>query len=39
MESVSEFELTYDSKLTFGVKYEALLGAMEYIRENSWITG
>ena len=39
VESVSSFELTYDSKLTFGLKYETLLGAMEYIRENSWITG
>ena len=39
VESVEEFELTYDSKLTFNLKYEALIGAMEYIREHSWVIG
>ena len=37
MESVEQFELTYDSKVSFNLRYEALLGAMEYIRENYWV--
>ena len=38
VESVEQFDLIYDSKLTFNLKYEALLGAMEYLRQNSWVT-
>jgi hypothetical protein len=38
VESVEQFELIYDNKVTYNIKYEALLGAMEYIRENSWLT-
>ena len=28
VQGVEEFELTYDNKLTFNLKYEAILGAM-----------
>lgn len=28
LESVEQFDLIYDSKLTFNLKYEAILGAM-----------
>ena len=38
MESVEEYELFFDQKLTFNVKYDALITIMEYMKENSSIT-
>lgn len=33
IESIDEYELTFDHKVTFDVSYEALLTIMEYVRE------
>ena len=35
VESVEEYELFFDQKLSFNVKYDALITAMEYLKENS----
>lgn len=32
VESVEQFELVYDSKVTFNLKYDSLIKAMEFIR-------
>ena len=34
MESVEEYELFYDYKYDFNIKYDALLTIMEYARDN-----
>ena len=34
VESVEEYELVFDQKLNFNVKYDALITAMEYLKEN-----
>jgi hypothetical protein len=34
LESVEQYELFYDQKLSFSVKYEALITVMEYLREH-----
>jgi hypothetical protein len=38
VESVEEYDLYFDQKLTFNVKYDALITVMEYMKENSSIT-
>ena len=35
VESVEEYDLFFDQKLNFNVKYDALITAMEYLKENS----
>jgi hypothetical protein len=35
VESVEEYELFFDQKLNFNVRYDALITAMEYLKENS----
>ena len=37
VQSVEEYELYFDQKLKFNVKYDALITAMEYLKENSTI--
>ena len=37
VESVDDFELFYDRKMEFSVKYEGLITVMEYIREHCWV--
>lgn len=34
MESVEEYDLCFDQKLRFNVKYDALITIMEYMKEN-----
>ena len=34
LESVEEYELFYDFKYNFNIKYDALLTIMEYARDN-----
>ena len=38
VESVEEYDLYFDQKLTYNVKYDALITVMEYLKENSSIS-
>ena len=38
VESVEEYELFFDQKLSFNVKYDALITAVEYLKENSQLS-
>lgn len=38
LESVEEYELFYDQKFHFNIKYDALLTIMEYARDNCSIS-
>ena len=38
VESVEEYDLFFDQKLNFNVKYDALITAMEYLKENSHLS-
>ena len=38
VESVEEYDLFFDQKLCFNVKYDSLITAMEYLKENSHLS-
>ena len=38
VESVEEYDLYFDQKLSFNVNYDALITAMEYLKENSQLS-
>lgn len=38
MESVEEYDLYFDQKLSFNVKYDSLITIMEYMKENCSIS-
>lgn len=38
MSSVEEYELSFDQKLNFNVKYDSLITAMEFLKENSYLS-
>jgi len=35
---VEEYELYFDQKLSFNVRYDSLITAMEYLKENSQLS-
>ncbi len=35
VQSVEQYELFFDQKMTFNIKYDALITAIEYMKENS----
>ena len=38
VQSVEQYELFFDQKMTFNIRYDALITAMEYMKENSSIS-
>lgn len=38
MEGVEESDLCFTEKISYSVKYEALIKAMEYMKGHSWFT-